>query len=121
VLKRLALVLALGALVLPAAALARVGLSGKAKNPIVHLALGKQVPRQCAAVYLSTVNRSWASAQFDPQRGWAKRCQKFGSNGVAVLHHVHGAWTIVTEGSDFTCPVRHVPADVRRDLRVACH
>jgi hypothetical protein len=108
-------------LALPAAALARVGVSGTAKTPIVHVALGKQVPRQCAAVYRSTVNRSWASAEFHPQRGWASRCEKFGSNGVAILHHTKGRWHMVTAGSDFTCPIRHVPAAVAQDLRISCH
>jgi hypothetical protein len=115
------LVCAALALALPAAALARVGVGGTAKNPIVHVALGKQVPRQCAAVYRSTVNRSWASVQFQPQHGWTSRCQKFGSDGVVILHQMNGRWRMVTAGSDFTCPIRHVPAAVAQDLRISCH
>jgi hypothetical protein len=113
--------LALLALVLPSAALARLAVSGPSKAPIVRAALGATVPRQCAAVYVSSVNGSWASAMFDPQHGWTARCSKFGSDGVVVLHRVHGHWHMVTAGSSFTCPIRHVPAAVARDLRIACH
>jgi hypothetical protein len=113
--------LALLALALPSAALARIAVSGPNKTPIVKAALGATVPRQCAAVYISTVNGSWASAVFDPQHGWSARCTKFGSNGVVVLQRTRGRWRVVTEGSDFTCPIRHVPAAVARDLRIACN
>jgi hypothetical protein len=109
------------ALALPSAALARIAVSGPSKTPIVKAALGATVPRQCAAVYVSTVNGSWASAVFDPQHGWSARCTKFGSNGVVVLQRTRGRWRVVTEGSDFTCPIRHVPAPVARDLRIACN
>jgi hypothetical protein len=112
--------LAVLALAMPAAALARTAVTGAAKTPIVKAALGAKVPRQCAAVYVSTVSRSWASATFHPQGGWSSRCQKYGSNGVVVLHDTGGRWRVVTEGSDFTCPIRHVPAAVARDLRVSC-
>jgi hypothetical protein len=112
--------LALLALAMPATALARTAVTGAAKTPIVSAALGAKVPRQCAGVYRSTVDRSWASATFDPQGGWSSRCQKYGSNGVAILHHTRGRWRVVTEGSDFTCPIRHVPAAVARDLHVSC-
>jgi hypothetical protein len=112
--------LALPALAVPTAALARTPVGGPNKTPIVKAALGATVPRQCAAVYLSTVNGSWASATFDPQHGWRARCSKFGSNGVVVLHRTQGRWRVATEGSDFTCPIQHVPAAVARDLRIAC-
>jgi hypothetical protein len=112
--------LALLALAMPAAALARTAVTGAAKTPIVRAALGAKVPRQCAAVYRSTVDRGWASATFDPQRGWSSRCQKYGSNGVVVLRQTRGRWRVVTEGSDFTCPIRHVPGAVARDLHVSC-
>ena len=118
---RLFLVLVVAGLVLPAAAIARVGVSGPAKNPILRVALGRVVPRQCAAVYRSTVDRSWASAQFSPQRGWHERCTKFGSDGVVIVHQTSGRWHFVTAGSDFDCPIRHVPVAVVRDLRIACH
>jgi hypothetical protein len=58
--RRAIALLALAVLGLPTAALARVAVSGPAKTPLVRGALGATVPRQCAAVYRSTVNRSWA-------------------------------------------------------------
>lgn len=115
------LVTAVLVLAWPAAALARLVVSGPAKTPLVAAALGKQVPRQCAAVYLSSKDHSWGSVSFAPQRGWSSRCTKFGSNGVAVLHRVQGKWHVVTEGSDFSCPIRHVPPAVLQDLRISCH
>ena len=49
--KRVLLILGVVALLgVPAAALARVAVSGAAKAPLVHTALGAATPRQCAAV-----------------------------------------------------------------------
>jgi hypothetical protein len=38
-----------------------------------------------------------------------------------VLHHTRGRWRVVTDGSAFTCPIRHVPGAIARDLRISCH
>jgi hypothetical protein len=112
------LVIAVLVLALPAAALARLVVSGPGKTPLVRAALGKTVPRQCAAVYISSKDHSWGSVNFAPQHGWSSRCTKYGSNGVAILHRVQGKWHVVADGSDFTCPIPHVPAAVAQDLRV---
>jgi hypothetical protein len=114
------IITALAACAFPAGAIARQGVSGARKAPIVKAGLGGNIPIQCAAVYISTVSRFWASATFDPQRGYVSACQMYGSNGVTILHHVRGRWRFVTAGSAFTCPVAHVPASIARDLRVPC-
>jgi hypothetical protein len=118
--KKAIIVIVVAACAFPAGALGRQGVSGARKAPIVKAALGSNVPIQCAAVYISTVSRFWASVTFDPQRGHASACQMFGSNGIVILHHVRGRWHEVTDGSSFTCPVPGVPGSIARDLRVPC-
>lgn len=118
--KRLVVIIGLVACVLPASAAARRGVSGPAKTPIVRVGLGRNVPVQCAAVYISTVSRFWASVMFHPQRGFTATCQQFGSNGVVILHHVRGQWRFVTAGSAATCPIRGLPARIATDLRFPC-
>jgi hypothetical protein len=117
-LRCLAVVIAVLVLALPAVALARFPVGGPAKSPLVKTALGAKVPRQCAAVYISSKDHSWGSVSFAPQHGWSSRCTKYGSNGVAILHRVQDKWHVVADGSDFTCPIPHVPAAVAQDLRV---
>jgi hypothetical protein len=114
------IVTALAACAFPAGAIARQGVSGARKAPIVKAGLGGNIPIQCAAVYISTVSRFWASVTFQPTRGWSSRCEQYGSNGVEILHHVRGRWRVVTGGSSITCPVPHVPASIVRDLRIPC-
>lgn len=115
------LVIAFLALAVPATALARLAVSGPAKTPLVKAAMGKKVPRQCAAVYISSKNRSWAAVTFAPQHGWSSRCMKYAGDGVIVLHRVQGTWHVATEGSSFSCPIPGVPAAVAHDLRIGCH
>ena len=76
-----------------------------------------QVPARCATVYVSTVNRRWASFRFN-FRGEA--CLPYASDGVAVLRKRHGRWRQVTAGSAFECPVRNVPPRIVKDLRIEC-
>jgi hypothetical protein len=110
-------VLALG--LLPAVASARYGVSGSRKAAITKAAFGAPSP-QCYRVYISSASRFWASAEFDPTRGYVSACQPYGSNGVVILRHRGSRWRIVTEGSSFsTCPAS-VPIRIARDLRVPC-
>ena len=115
--------LSLGAvalLALPAAAVARVGVSGAAKDPLVHTAMGATAPRQCAAVYISSVNRFWGAVFYKPAKGWGSRCRAFPHLWVA-LHHTHGRWRIDQRGGQDACVVVHVPVAIRRDLQIPCY
>ncbi len=74
------------------------------------------VPPQCAVIWISTVNRQWASFQSSTKSS----CVKWASNGVTVLHRKDARWHQAFAGSDIPCPVPHVPAAVARDLKVGC-
>ena len=120
--KRLPLtVIAAVALVLPGSALARRGLAGAAKDPLVHAALGAQAPRECTAVYISTVNRFWGAVFARPAMGWGSRCKAYQHPAWTVLHHTHGRWRVNQSGESDACVAVHVPAAIRRDLRIPCY
>jgi hypothetical protein len=108
-------------LAVPAAALARRGVDGAAKDPLVHAALGARAPRQCASVYISSVDRFWAAVFFNPASGWGPRCKSFHKAGWTVLHHTRGRWRIYQAGGGDACIAVHVPAAIRRDLQVPCY
>jgi hypothetical protein len=105
----------------PAAALARTGVSGAAKDPLIHAALGAQAPRQCAAVYISSVDRLWGAVFFKAAKGWGSRCQPFRKAAWTVLHHTRGHWRINQSGDSDACVAVHVPVAIRRDLKVPCY
>ena len=104
----------------PAAALARTGVSGAAKGPLVHVALGAQAPRQCGAVYISSVDRLWAAVFLKPARGWGSRCKGL-QQGWVALHHTHGRWRVFQRGANEACVVIHVPMAIRKDLQIPCY
>lgn len=107
-------------LVVPSAALARVGVSGAAKDPLIHVALGAQAPRQCASVYISSVNKFWAAVFSKPAKGWGARCKGV-QRGWVSLHHTHGRWHVFQRGAADACVVVHVPAAIRKDLQIPCY
>ncbi len=118
------LLLTLGAVVLlalPAAAVARVAVSGAAKDPVVHAALGAAAPRQCAAVYISSVNRFWGVVFFKPAKGWGSRCRPFHKTAWTALRHARGHWRIDESGDGDACVAVHVPVAIRRDLQIPCY
>ncbi len=117
----LLIVLAFAALGLPATALARVAVSGAAKDPLVRAAMGAKAPRQCAAAYTSSVNKLWAAVFFRPARGWGSRCRAFRQPAWTALHHTGGRWRVDQSGASDACVAVHVPVDIRRDLRIPCY
>jgi len=117
----LVVVCVLAGLAAPAAALARVGVSGAAKDPLIHAALGAQAPRQCASVYISSVNKLWAAVFFKPAQGWGTRCKAVRRVAWTALHHTGGRWHINQSGSSDACVAVHVPTAIRRDLRIPCY
>jgi hypothetical protein len=112
---------AVTALAAPTAALARVGMSGAAKDPLVHAALGAQSPRQCTAVYISSVNKLWGAVFFKPAKGWGARCKSFRKAAWTALHHTRGRWRINQSGDSDACVAVHVPVAIRRDLQIPCY
>jgi hypothetical protein len=118
---RRGLLIAVAALVLalPGTALARRGLAGAAKDPLVHAALGAQAPRQCAAVYISTVNRLWAAVFYKPAQGWGARCKSVQRSWTA-LHHARGRWRVQGRAGE-ACVALNMPAAIRHDLQLSCY
>jgi hypothetical protein len=120
--RRVSLILcAVAALAVPAVAAARVGVSGAAKDPLVHAALGAQAPRQCAAVYISSVDKFWAAVFFKPAKGWGARCKGLHHGAWTALHHTRGRWRINQNGDSDACVAVHVPVAIRKDLRIPCY
>jgi|tagenome__1003787_1003787.scaffolds.fasta_scaffold20911958_2 hypothetical protein len=74
------------------------------------------VPPRCARIWISTVNRRWASFRSSTRR----TCVMWAGDGVVVLHRRNGRWHQAVAGSDIPCPVPNVPARIVRDLRVYC-
>ena len=112
---------AVALLALPAAAVARVGVSGAAKDPLVHAAMGATAPRQCAAVYISSVNRFWGAVFYKPAKGWGSRCKPFPrSRGrrCTTPAGTGGSTRVVTSDA---CVAVHVPVAIRRDLQIPCY
>jgi hypothetical protein len=105
----------------PAAALARTGVSGAAKAPLVRAALGATAPRQCAAVYISGIDKSWAAVFFKPAKGWGSRCKPLRKAAWTALHHTRGHWRISQSGDSDACVAVHVPVAIRRDLQIPCY
>ena len=122
IMKRVLLTLGAAALLaLPAAAVARVGVSGAVKDPMVHAAMGATAPRQCAAVYISSVNRFWGAVFYKPAKGWGSRCQAVRKVAWTALHHTRGHWRINQSGDSDACVAVHVPVAIRRDLEIPCY
>jgi hypothetical protein len=121
IVRRVLLVLcAVTALAVPAAALARVAVSGAAKDPLVHAALGAAAPRQCTAVYISGVDKFWGAVFYKPAKGWGSRCRSV-QRGWVALHHTRGRWRVDQKGANEACVLVHAPAAIRRDLQIPCY
>lgn len=119
---------------IPSAAWARRNATANERAAIVQAVFGSRFPVGCAVAYISSVNTTWASAQWIGQVVPAARvprdCLAFGSNGVAIVHVEKGRWRIVTEGSSYTCPLAgsevyrgqpNVPNRVADDLIANLH
>jgi hypothetical protein len=93
----------------PSSASARRSATASERAAIVKVVFGSRFPARCGVVYISTVNTTWASAQWIGQVVPTPRvprvCLALGSNGVAIVHVEQGRWRIVAEGSSYTCPL----------------
>ncbi|HEY1565611.1 MAG TPA: hypothetical protein VGF68_01290 [Solirubrobacteraceae bacterium] len=104
----------------PTAALARVGVSGAAKGPLVRGALGAGAPRQCSAAYISSIDKSWAVVFYKPAKGWGARCRTFRKSAWTALRHTRGRWRTFQTGDSDACVAVHVPVAIRKDLQIPC-
>lgn len=120
--RRIAIVTAALLCCLSTAALARQLVQGKEKQAIVGAIrrahdIGPSQTASCMRVYVSTVNRNWATMEFI----FNHRCAKQDANGISIVHRTNDHWRFVTAGSSFSCPIPgHIPPRVQKDLKLSC-
>jgi hypothetical protein len=87
---------------------------------VVRALEGRAYPPKCAVVYISTVNRTWASEDWIGETGRRipAGCQKYAANGITIAHVARHHWRAVTAGSSFMCPVQSRPGQPRVPNRV---
>lgn len=112
----------LAAAALPAIALAKYPASPRVRRAVVAVAVRRQViskaEGRCSRVFVSSVNRDWASVSFTAHP--SRSCRMEGYSGFVLLHHRNGRWHYVTAGSYFRCPIPGVPDRVAHDLVGLC-
>lgn len=117
---RVFLVLLVGVLLIPAAALAHQRAT-RAERVAILAAVVRQgelsrAQANCQVVTISTVNHNYAAVTW-PSR-LSHSCLRVAANGVIVEHRTSRGWKFVTVGSSFQCPVRALPTPVARDLGI---
>lgn len=112
----------LGAAALPAIALAKYPASPRVRRAVVAVAVRAhkitKAEGRCSRVFVSSVNRDWASVSFTAHP--SRSCRMEGYSGIVLLHHRNRRWHYVTSGSYFRCPIPHVPDRVAHDLIGVC-
>jgi hypothetical protein len=94
-----------------ALAFARRQANTKERAAVVRAVQGPAYPPRCAVVYISTANRTWASEDWIGETGRRvpSGCEKYGANGISIVHVEHRQWRVVTAGSAFRCPIQSYP------------
>lgn len=78
-----------------------------------------KVPAKCSKVYVSTVDRRYASYEYRDSAA----CRRYGTNGIEILKRTGNRWRAVGGFSDCSevIGIRGVPARIFADLsRVFC-
>lgn len=117
---RLLVVLLVGMVLIPAAALAHQRAT-RAQRAAILAAVVRQdelsrAQANCQVVTISTVNRDYAALTWPSRLSHA--CLRVAANGVIIEHRTPHGWKFVTVGSSFQCPVKAVPTPVARDLGI---
>jgi hypothetical protein len=104
------------AIALPAVALgATVSPTRSQKAAIIKAFGDPKSASSCLVVRLAASNRNYATVRFRR----VNRCRRWAFNGRNALKRVtDNRWKVVFEGSDYRCPVAHVPRHVQRDLAI---
>ena len=79
------------------------------------------MPPKCSVVWISTVDRRWATFHFNDAKFEDPDCAAVAGDGVVILNLRNGVWRTVTSGSSFKCPVPKTPKKIVKDLRVSCY
>jgi hypothetical protein len=109
-----------GLIVLAAAAVAE---AQRKPTPKERTAIaGKfDIPAKCLRIRVSTVNERWARLNYKGRKYDDPDCREHAADGIVVLKRKRGRWRIVTQGSDFECPVPGTPPRVAEDLKIPCY
>jgi len=121
------LIVLVGLLGFPAAAVASAPATQSQKRALEKALGDGQVPARCLTARISTANRSFAEIYFTglwgAPRPMPSGCEKYAANGVSIFRYRAGRWRGVTAGSSFVtssggCRVPHVPKPVIEDFRL---
>jgi hypothetical protein len=77
-------------------------------------------PGKCAIVYISTVDKHWATYAYNGEKYKDPDCKPYAADGVVILQFRGTTWHVVTAGSAFSCPVPKTPPKIVKDLHVYC-
>lgn len=107
---------ACAAAALPAVAVAATASPTPAQKAAVIKAFGDPASASsCLTVRLAASNHNYANVHFRR----VKSCQRWAFNGVNALQRTSdNHWKIAFEGSQYRCPVAHIPRLVQRDLGI---
>jgi hypothetical protein len=116
------IIIAVGLLV-PAGAGASRGASGGTRTAIERAAMGSgygRIPQRCLRVEVTTrASGDWATVAFNAAN--YRSCERWGFDGVNIVHRAHGRWHLVGSGSAMIpCGRLRIPAAVRQDLGLPC-
>jgi hypothetical protein len=82
------------------------------------IAQALETPRRCLKVRVATVRKGWASATLKVPL--PKSCQRYAADGILVMRRRDDVWRMRFAGSSWSCPIKGVPEEVRKDLRLGC-
>lgn len=79
------------------------------------IARAMATPPRCLKIYVSMINRRYASAQFNQKR--YRTCRRYASNGIGILREKESRWRYISGMSDCTPNgMKGVPDRVYREL-----
>jgi hypothetical protein len=104
------------AVAIPAIALgATVSPTAAEKAAIIKAFGDPKSAAPCLSVRLAASDQDYATVRYRTVRS----CRKWAFNGVNALKRGRGQrWKVVFEGSDYRCPLAHIPRQVQRDLGI---
>ena len=120
--KRIMTIIFVLGLVLPAGAVGSRVATGRTRTAIERAAAPQEpgIPERCLDTQVTTKDGgNWATVAFN---GLHHRfCERWGFNGVVVVHRARWSWEYVTSGSALIpCGRSGIPVAVRQDLHLPC-
>ena len=108
---------------MPAVAVASRVATGSTRKAIDRAAaphVTPGIPERCLVARVTTQNGSnWAEVGFNDLHD--RSCERWGSNGVVIVHRARRTWEYVTAGSaQLPCRRLGIPVAVRQDLTLPC-